>query len=73
MSLKTMATLNETETVEDSITPQERQPGQHVGQNSSLKNSSPPSPSEQQVWVAGGNSKVEYTNGWYSARAGIKW
>jgi hypothetical protein len=31
---------------EDSITPQERQPGQHVAYNSSSKNSSPSSPSE---------------------------
>jgi hypothetical protein len=37
------------EIVEDSITPQERQPGQHVAQNSTSKNSSPSSPSEQQV------------------------
>jgi hypothetical protein len=35
------------ETVEDSITPQEWQPGQHVAKNSSSKNSSPSSPSEQ--------------------------
>jgi hypothetical protein len=35
-------------TVEDSITPQERQPGQHVAYNSLSKNSSPSSPSEQQ-------------------------
>jgi hypothetical protein len=34
---------------EDSITPQERQPGQHVAKNSSLKNSSPSSSSEQHV------------------------
>jgi hypothetical protein len=34
-------------TAKDSITPQERQPGQHVAQNSSLRNSSPSSPSEQ--------------------------
>jgi hypothetical protein len=33
----------------DSITPQERQPGQHVAYNSSSKNSSPSSPSKQQV------------------------
>jgi hypothetical protein len=39
------------EIVEDSITPQERQPGQHV---------------------AGENSKVDYTYGWYSVSAGIK-
>jgi hypothetical protein len=60
-------------TVEDSITPQEWQPGQHVAQNSSSKNSSPSSPSEQKVLVAGENSKVEYTYGWYSASAGRKW
>jgi hypothetical protein len=24
-------------------------------------------------WVAGENNKVEYTYGWYSASAGIKW
>jgi hypothetical protein len=36
-------------TTEDSITPQERQLGQHVTLNSSSKNSSPSSPSEQQV------------------------
>jgi hypothetical protein len=34
---------------EDSITPEEQQPGQHVTYNSSSKNSSPSSPSEQQV------------------------
>jgi hypothetical protein len=33
-------------TVEDSITPQEWQPGQQVTKNSSSKNSSPSSPSE---------------------------
>jgi hypothetical protein len=59
-------------TAKDSITPQERQPVQHVAYNSSLKNSSPLSPSEQQVWVARENSKVEYTYGWYSISAGIK-
>jgi hypothetical protein len=36
-------------TVKDSITPQERQPGQHVAYNSSTKNFSSSSPSEQQV------------------------
>jgi hypothetical protein len=36
-------------TAEDSITPQERQSGQHIAYNSSSKNSSPSSPSEQQV------------------------
>jgi hypothetical protein len=61
------------ETMEDSITPQEQQPGQHVTKNSSLKNSSPSSPSEQQIWVAGENSKVEYTDDWYLASVGIKW
>jgi hypothetical protein len=60
-------------TMEDSITPQERQLGQHVAKNFSLKNSSPSSPSEQQIWVAGENSKVGYTYGWYSTSAGIKW
>jgi hypothetical protein len=34
-----------------------------------LKNSSPPSSSEQQVLVAGENSKIEYSYGWYSASA----
>jgi hypothetical protein len=38
-------------------------------QNSSSKNSNPSSPSEQQVWIAGKNSKVEYTYGWYSTSA----
>jgi hypothetical protein len=32
----------------------------------------PSSPSEQQVCTIGGNSKVEYTYGWYSVSAGIK-
>jgi hypothetical protein len=50
-------------TAKDSITPQERQPGQYVAYNSSSKNSSPSSPSEQQIWVAGENSKVDYTYG----------
>jgi hypothetical protein len=59
--------------VEDSITPQEQQPRQHIAYNSSSKNFSPSFPSEQQVWVAGENSKVEYTYGWYSASAGNKW
>jgi hypothetical protein len=36
-------------TVEGSITPQERQPGQHVAYNSSSNNSGPSSPSEQRV------------------------
>jgi hypothetical protein len=36
-------------TAEDSITPQERQPGQHVALNSSSKNSSASSPFEKQV------------------------
>jgi hypothetical protein len=40
--------------------------------DSSSKNSPSPS-SEQQVCVAGGNSKVEYTYGWYSTNAGNKW
>jgi hypothetical protein len=57
---------------ENSITPQEWQPGQHIAYNSSSKNSSPSSPSEEQVWVAGENSKVEYTYGWYSASAGMR-
>jgi hypothetical protein len=60
------------ETAEGFITAQEQQPGQHVALNSPSKNSSP-SPSEQQVWVAGENSKVEYTYGWYSAVVGIIW
>jgi hypothetical protein len=51
-------------TAEGSKTLQEQQPGQHVAYNSSSKNSNPSSPSEQQVWVAGKNSKVEYTYGW---------
>jgi hypothetical protein len=37
---------------EDSITPQERQPGQHIALNSLSKNSSPSSPSEQQGKIA---------------------
>jgi hypothetical protein len=61
------------ESAKDSLTPQAWQPGQHVAWNSSSKNSSPSSPSEQQGWVAGENSKVEYTYSWYSASAGIKW
>jgi hypothetical protein len=73
MSLKTMMTLKQNITAEDSITPQEWQLGQHVAKNSSSKNSSPSSPSEQWVWVAGENSKVEYTYGWYSASAENKW
>jgi hypothetical protein len=36
----------QSEIAEDSITPQDLQPGQHVAYNSSLKNSSPSSPSE---------------------------
>jgi hypothetical protein len=32
----------------------------------------PSSPSEQQVCTTEGNSKVEYTYGWYSVSAGIK-
>jgi hypothetical protein len=60
-------------TAEDSITPHEWQPGQHVAYNSSPKNSSPTSPSKQQVWVAGENSKVEYTYGWYSPSAENRW
>jgi hypothetical protein len=59
--------------VKDSITPQEQQLGQRVAYNSSSKNSCPSSPSEQQVCIAEGNSKAEYTYGWYSASAGIKW
>jgi hypothetical protein len=36
-------------TTEDSMTPQERQSGQHIAYYSSSKNSSPSSPSEHQV------------------------
>jgi hypothetical protein len=64
MYLKTKMTLKRNGTTTDSKTPQEQQPGQHVAQSSSLKNSSPSSASEQQVWVAGENRKVEYTYGW---------
>jgi hypothetical protein len=56
-------------TAKDSITPQEWQPGQHV---TSSKNSIISSPSGQPIRVAGENSKVEYTYGWYSISAGIK-
>jgi hypothetical protein len=73
MSLKTNMTLSRNGTTEDSITPQEWQSRQRVAYNSSLKNSSPSSPSEQQVWVGGENSKIEYIYGWYSASAINKW
>jgi hypothetical protein len=62
-------TLKQNGIAEDSITPQEQLPGQHVAKNSSSKNFSSSSPSEQQVCTAGGNSKVEYTYGWYSTSA----
>jgi hypothetical protein len=35
-----------------------------------IKDPKSPSASEQQVCIAGENSKVEYTYGWYSASAG---
>jgi hypothetical protein len=65
-------TLKQNGIAEDSISSQEQQLGQHVAKNSSSKNFSPSSPFEQQVCTAGGNSKVEYTYGWYSTSAGNK-
>jgi hypothetical protein len=73
MSLKTKAILKWNGIVENSTTPQKQQSGQRTAYNSSSKNSNPSSPSEQQVYTVGGNIKVEYTYGWYSASAGIKW
>jgi hypothetical protein len=52
------------------ITPQAIDRGYSLNYNSSSKNPKSSLASEQQVCTAGGNSKVEYTCGWYSASAG---
>jgi hypothetical protein len=56
-------------TMEDSITPHEWQQGATRNLELLVKEFQ----SIFSFWVVGENSKVEYTYGWYSASAGIKW
>jgi hypothetical protein len=53
MSLKSKVILKWNGIVENSTTPQKQQSGQRTTYNSSSKNSSPSSPSEQQVYTVG--------------------
>jgi hypothetical protein len=72
MSYKRLSrTLSKTLQRKDIITSHVDNQCQSLTQNTILKYSKSSSAFEQQVWVAGENSKVEYTYGWYSTSAGI--
>jgi hypothetical protein len=62
-------TLSKIQQRDDTITPQAIDRGNRSPRTPHQRIPKSPSASEQQVYTVGGNSKVEYTYGWYSASA----